>query len=162
MAKRLDVFCDGACMQFAASSGRGGWAAVLVYKGEILRLKGAVANTTNNRMEMEAVLQALERINKEPHCVDEVVVYSDSKVTVNVFSGERKGKANTDLIARFKVLQGSLADKGTTVRLQWTKGHNGHVYNEMADQLAEAQLLMWQATRSLAGHAEQRRHHPHP
>jgi ribonuclease HI len=140
LAKGLDVFTDGACAQFAASTGRGGWAAVLVFKGMVLRVTGAVPDTTSNRMEMTAVLEALDRINKEPHCVDEVVIYSGSMITVNVFSGTWKGKANTDLIARFKVFQGSLADKGTTIRLQWLRGHSGHVYNQLADQLAQGML----------------------
>jgi ribonuclease HI len=143
MTKRLDVFTDGACSQFAASSGRGGWAAIAVFKGHVLSFKGAEENTTNNRMEMTAMLKILERLAKSPWPLDEVLVHSDSQYAIRMFDGTYKVKAKTanqDLIQRYRELEEALAAKGTKVRFQWVRGHSGHVYNEMADQLAESML----------------------
>ena len=143
MVKRLDVFTDGACSQFAASSGRGGWAAVAVFKGHVLSWKGAEESTTNNRMEMTAMLKVLERLAKSPWKLDEVLIHSDSQYAIRMFDGTYKVKAKTanqDLIGRYRELEQSLGAKGTKVCFQWLRGHSGHVHNEMADQLAQGML----------------------
>ena len=77
--KKVILYTDGAC---SGNPGVGGWGAVLMFKGAEKRISGAEAETTNNRMEMTAVIEGLKCL-KEP-C--EVEVYSDSAYTVNAFN----------------------------------------------------------------------------
>ena len=83
MPKEVTVFTDGAC---SGNPGPGGWGAVLRYKGHEKELSGGEAGTTNNRMELTALIRALEQL-KEP-CL--VHVYSDSQYVIN---GLQKGWA---------------------------------------------------------------------
>ena len=88
--KQVEIFTDGAC---SGNPGPGGWGAVLRYNGHEKEISGGEANTTNNRMELSAVINALALL-KEP-C--KVTLYSDSQYVVNsvekgwVFGWERKG-----------------------------------------------------------------------
>ena len=83
MPKEVTVFTDGAC---SGNPGPGGWGAILRYKGHEKELSGGEAGTTNNRMELTALIRALEQL-KEP-CL--VHVYSDSQYVIN---GLQKGWA---------------------------------------------------------------------
>ena len=76
--KKITLYTDGAC---SGNPGAGGWGAVLIYNGYEKRISGAEKNTTNNRMEITAVINGLKCL-KEP-C--EVEIYSDSAYTVNAF-----------------------------------------------------------------------------
>jgi ribonuclease HI len=137
-AKEVQVYTDGACL---GNPGPGGFGVVLLYKGHRKELSGGFRLTTNNRMELLAVIKGLEAL-KEPCRVD---LYSDSQYVVN---GIEKGWArgwrrrgwrrstgeptvNPDLWAR--ILE--LLDLHT-VKLHWVRGHAGNVENERADQLA--------------------------
>ena len=136
--KHIDIYTDGAC---SGNPGPGGYGAVLVYNGHEKELCGGDENTTNNRMELTAVIEALRAL-KEP-C--SVTLYSDSKYLVEAYAegwihswrarGWNKpgGLKNPDLWAR-------LYELTTThkVSFVWVKGHNGHVYNERCDALATA------------------------
>ena len=77
--KRVTLYTDGAC---SGNPGIGGWGAVLIYNGKEKRISSAEDNTTNNRMEVTAVIEGLKCL-KEPCEVD---VYSDSAYTVNAFN----------------------------------------------------------------------------
>ena len=139
--KQVEVYTDGAC---SGNPGPGGWGAILSYKGAEKELSGGAAQTTKNRMELTAVIEALALL-KEP-CI--VELWSDSKYVIDGLSkGWAKGwkrrgwkKAdgspalNPDLWAQ--ALEQEARHKITYV---WVKGHAGHPENERCDQLAVAQ-----------------------
>ncbi len=136
--KKIEIYTDGAC---SGNPGKGGWGAVLVYKGKEKEISGGEAQTTNNRMELTAVIEALSAL-KEP-C--EVTLTTDSKYVCDainkgwVFSwknnnwkkADKKPALNVDLWEKLL----SLLEKHK-VEFVWVKGHNGHKYNERCDALA--------------------------
>ncbi len=136
--KRVTLFTDGAC---SGNPGIGGWGAVLMYNGFEKRISGAEPETTNNRMEITAVIEGLKCLNQP--C--EVDVYSDSAYTVNAFasgwvygwkkSGWKKadGKPvlNSDLWQELLVLT-----RVHTVHFNKVKGHADNEYNNICDKLA--------------------------
>ena len=136
--KHVEIFTDGAC---SGNPGPGGYGTILRYKGNELELSGGEPNTTNNRMELMAVIVGLEALT-EP-C--KVTLYSDSKYFTDAVekgwaeNWQKKGwmrnnkeKAlNPDLWER--VLKLLKLHDVTTV---WVKGHAGHPENERCDKLA--------------------------
>ncbi len=136
--KSVELFTDGAC---SGNPGQGGWGCILRYGAHELALSGGFRLTTNNRMEILAVISGLERL-KEP-C--NVTVYSDSKYVVDavnegwVYGWQKKGwvksnkepALNVDLWERLLGLM-----KQHTVTFVWVKGHDGHPENERCDDLA--------------------------
>ena len=139
--KRVQVYTDGAC---SGNPGPGGWGAVLRYNGVEKELSGGERETTNNRMELCAVIFALEAL-KEP-C--EVELYSDSQYVCNALKlgwakkwqaqgwmRNKKEKAqNPDLWERLL----RQYDR-QQVEINWVKGHAGHPENERCDRLAVAE-----------------------
>ncbi len=144
--KKVEIYTDGSCKQ---NPGPGGWGAILVYQGRELELSGGQADTTNNRMELTAVIEALQKL-REP-C--QVTLTTDSKY---VSDGISKGWAASWKARGWKKadkspalnpdLWGKLLDlcEVHTVEFVWVKGHAGHPYNERCDTLAqgEAQRIM--------------------
>lgn len=136
--KQVDIYTDGAC---SGNPGPGGWGAVLKYGAHEKELSGGAKDTTNNRMELTAVIRALETL-KEP-C--RVTLTTDSKY---VADGVTKGwaaswKKNNWLKSdKKKALNPDLWDQLLTlleqhqVEIVWVKGHNGHPFNERCDTLA--------------------------
>lgn len=136
--KSVDIFTDGAC---SGNPGLGGWGAVLRFAGKEKELSGGEKNTTNNRMELTAVIKALEAL-KEP-C--EVRLVTDSKYVADGLSkgwarswqkngwrkADKKPALNSDLWERLLTLTDI---HGVTV--EWVKGHAGHPENERCDRLA--------------------------
>jgi ribonuclease HI len=131
---RIDIYTDGAAK---GNPGPGGYGAILRSGKYEKELSGGFRRTTNNRMELLAVIVALEAI-KQPGA--DVVVYSDSKYVVEaveqrwVLGWEKKGfakKANPDLWQRFLKVY-----RQHRVKFVWIKGHAGHAENERCDQLA--------------------------
>ncbi|MFT3951031.1 MAG: ribonuclease HI [Oscillospiraceae bacterium] len=139
--KKLEIFTDGAC---SGNPGPGGWGAVLRWNGVTKELSGGQAGTTNNRMELTAVISALEAL-KEP-C--EVTLYSDSKYVIDsVVKGWAKGWRKNGWVKsnKEKALNPDLWEKllnlleRHTVTFVWVKGHAGHPENERCDELAVAE-----------------------
>lgn len=136
--KHVDIYTDGAC---SGNPGAGGWGAVIVYKGIEKELSGGQAQTTNNRMELTAVIEALKAL-KEP-C--SVTLTSDSKYVVDGITkgwaeswrakGWRKGDGKPALNPELWEELLELLRKHT-VEFVWVKGHAGHPYNERCDRLA--------------------------
>lgn len=138
--KFVEIFTDGAC---SGNPGPGGWGAVLRYNGHEKELSGGEINTTNNRMELTAVIKALEQL-KEP-C--KVTLTTDSKyVSDGIGKGwalswqqnnwrkaDKKPALNPDLWEKLLELL-----KVHDVTINWVKGHTGHPENERCDQLAVA------------------------
>lgn len=136
--KHVDIYTDGACR---GNPGRGGWGAILVYGSVEKELCGGEPMTTNNRMELSAVIAALSAL-KEP-C--EVTLTTDSQYVVNAIEKgwlESWRKNNWKKSDKGQVLNVdlwqeliSLLEKHE-VNFVWVKGHNGHPYNERCDILA--------------------------
>ncbi|MBE6802906.1 MAG: ribonuclease HI [Ruminococcaceae bacterium] len=139
--KKVEIFTDGAC---SGNPGPGGWGAILRYNGVEKELSGGEKDTTNNRMELTAVISALKAL-KMP-C--EAVVTTDSKYVYEsitkgwVYSWQKNGwrKAdkkpalNVDLWTELLELLGK-----HQVTFNWVKGHNEHPENERCDRLAVAE-----------------------
>jgi len=122
----IDIYTDGACL---GNPGPGGWGAVIIEDGIKRTLSGADESTTNNRMEMLAVIQGLASVpESEP-----VTVFSDSQYVVNTMTRGWKRKANQDLWDR---LDAEVA--AHRVEWRWVRGHTGDPGNEEADSLATA------------------------
>ena len=134
----MTLYTDGAC---SGNPGIGGWGAVLIYNGKEKRISSAEDNTTNNRMEVTAVIEGLKCL-KEPCEVD---VYSDSAYTVNAFNNgwvygwarlgwrkaDNKPLLNEDLWQELYSL--SKIHKLNFIKV---KGHSDNEYNNICDKLA--------------------------
>lgn len=131
------IYSDGACK---GNPGPGGWGALLKWNGHERELFGGEGNTTNNRMELLAVIKALESINRA--C--QIEVYTDSQYVQKgiaewITSWKRRGwktadkkpVKNVDLWQRLDALAA-----GHRITWHWVRGHAGHPENERADQLA--------------------------
>ena len=140
MNKTVTLYTDGAC---SGNPGPGGWACVLVYKGTEKELSGGEPETTNNRMEITAVIEGLKAL-KEPCAVD---LYTDSKYVLEgatkwLAGWQEKGwkKADKKVVLNVDLWQ-TLADllSQHEINWHWVKGHAGNPYNERVDALAVIQ-----------------------
>jgi cyclic pyranopterin phosphate synthase len=123
----VDIYADGACL---GNPGPGGWGVVVVRDGRPeVELSGHEPATTNNRMEIRAVIEGLKRVSKD----EPVRVLSDSSYVINTQSAGWKRNKNHDLWAE---LDGVAA--GRTIEWEWVRGHAGDTFNEMANQLAQS------------------------
>ncbi len=147
--KTVTIYTDGAC---SGNPGPGGWGAILRYGGHEKELSGGEDRTTNNRMELTAVIRALECL-KEPCAVE---LYADSRYVIDALEkgwarswqkrgwvkGDKKPALNPDLWQRLLELCGI-----HQVRCHWVKGHADNPYNNRCDQLAVEQ---WQKRKQAA------------
>ena len=139
--KKVSIYTDGAC---SGNPGKGGWGAVLVYNGTEKEMSGFEAETTNNRMELTAVIRALAAL-REPCLVN---LTTDSKYVCDavtkgwVYGWKKRGWKKSDGSPALnpdlweQALEQEARHKITYV---WVKGHAGHPENERCDQLAVAQ-----------------------
>ena len=140
--KKVYIYTDGAC---SGNPGPGGWGAVMVYGAHEKELSGGTSDTTNNRMELTAVIEAL-RLLKES-C--EVVLTTDSKYVADSIEkgwarswqakGWRKGDGSPALNPDLWEAALELLSRHT-VSVVWVKGHAGHPYNERCDKLATGEI----------------------
>lgn len=135
---RVEIFTDGAC---SGNPGAGGWGALLRHKDTEKELSGAEAETTNNRMELTAVIEALKALKKACN----ITLYTDSRYVMDGItkwlpnwkqnnwktSNKKSAVKNVDLWQKLDMLT-----QGHEIRWVWVKGHNGHPENERVDQLA--------------------------
>jgi ribonuclease HI len=137
MNKQVELFTDGACK---GNPGPGGWGVLLRYDGHEKRLHGGEKLTTNNRMELMAVIQGLKALKRS----SKIRITTDSQYVKNGITqwikswkrngwktAARKPVKNSDL---WRVLDEEVAKH--EVEWAWVKGHSGHLENELADQLA--------------------------
>ncbi|MBR0183681.1 MAG: ribonuclease HI [Clostridia bacterium] len=135
--KKIEIFTDGAC---SGNPGPGGWAAILKYKDNVKKISGFVPSTTNNRMEILALINALSILKES--C--EITVYSDSKYVVdsinknwvlnwqkNNWMKKNKKVPNSDLWYTLLNLM-----KNHKIDFIWVRGHSGHPENEECDKMA--------------------------
>lgn len=138
MEDKIEIYTDGAC---SGNPGAGGWGAVLLYKQHTKKISGSEQDTTNNRMEMRAVIESLKAIKK---ISADVIVYTDSKYVQNGISEWIHGwKKNGWKNAAKKPIKNvdlwmELDEESAKHKIdwRWVKGHSGNKYNEIADQLA--------------------------
>jgi len=137
MSTRVEIFTDGACK---GNPGPGGWGAILRYGDRERELYGGEPQTTNNRMELTAVIRSLEALTRPVP----VVVHTDSQYVQKGISewirawkargwktADRRPVSNVDLWQRLDALAGQ-----HEVEWRWVRGHAGHPENERADALA--------------------------
>lgn len=141
--KNVEIFTDGACK---GNPGPGGWGAILRCNGKEKELSGYEANTTNNRMEIMAVLKALEALKKPCN----VTLCSDSQYVCNAIEkgwakkwqknnwmrNKKEPALNVDLWERLLQLL-----EAHNIKVVWIRGHAGHPENERCDKLAVGQYL---------------------
>ncbi|MCR4941635.1 MAG: ribonuclease HI [Campylobacter sp.] len=130
--KTICLFSDGSCLK---NPGFGGWAYILEYKGVSKEMCGAQADTTNNQMELRAVIEGLKAL-KEPCKVE---LFTDSSYvanSINLWLGgwlakNFKNVKNSDLWREYLAVSSK-----HSVKANWLKAHNGHPQNERCDTLA--------------------------
>ena len=142
MAARIEIFTDGAC---SGNPGIGGWGALLRYKDIEKELSGGELETTNNRMELTAVIEALKALKT----VCNITLYTDSKYVMCGITewlenwkknswktaNKKNDVKNVDLWQKLDELI-----KKHEIRWVWVKGHNGHAENERVDTLARNEV----------------------
>ena len=135
--KYIEIFTDGACK---GNPGIGGWGAILIYKDHVKEISGFTLESTNNIMELTAVIKALNSLKEQCH----VILTTDSNYVkdgitdwINTWklngwkTANKKPVKNKDLWIKLDSLS-----KKHIIDWKWVKGHSGHLYNERADQLA--------------------------
>lgn len=138
MSEKIEIYTDGAC---SGNPGAGGWGAVLLYKEHCKEISGGEKDTTNNRMELKSVIEALRSVKK---LSAQIIVYTDSKYVQNgitewIHGWKKNGWKNAAKKPIKNVdLWKELDDEAAKHHIQWkwVKGHNGNKYNEVADRLA--------------------------
>ncbi|MCP3926421.1 MAG: ribonuclease HI [Desulfobacterales bacterium] len=137
--QNIVIYTDGGCIN---NPGPGGYGAVLIYGDKEKKIKGGFSHTTNNRMELMAVIEALKTLKKKDIPVS---LYSDSRYVVNGISkgwakkwrkngwikSDKKRAQNVDL---WEILLNLVKD--LNIEFIWVKGHAGNKYNEICDTLA--------------------------
>ena len=140
MKKKTILYTDGACL---GNPGAGGWASILVFNNHKKILSGNEADTTNNRMELIAVIKGLSALTRPVN----ITIITDSKYVMdgidkwivnwkqnNWKTAAKKAVKNKDLWLKLDNLCGL-----HQVDWQWIKGHSGHVENEECDRLAQTE-----------------------
>ena len=122
------IYTDGSCI---GNPGPGGWAFVILKNNNCpheWHVSGGEINTTNNRMELMAVIQSLEFTYYDK----EYIIFSDSMYVINCASGKWARKKNLDLWKEYDKIS-----VGKNIKWNWVRGHNGNKYNEIVDFLAK-------------------------
>lgn len=135
--KQIEIFTDGACR---GNPGPGGWGAIIRYNQHEKKLNGAEPHTTNNRMELTAVIQALNALKEPCH----IQLTTDSQYVRNGITAwmpqwkQRNWKTSNKTPVKNIDLWQELdnAIQRHKISWHWVKGHSGHKENELADQLA--------------------------
>lgn len=151
---KLRIFTDGACSN---NPGPGGWASILNMSHGSKVLKGYEVNTTNNRMELMAVVKTLEKLLiKNFYSCNVIEINSDSAYVVNAINNDwvskwkkngwttSRGDAvkNRDLWEDFIILHDAVKEAKAKVIFKKVKGHSGNTFNEMADEVARKQAIL--------------------
>ncbi len=134
----IKIYTDGSCL---SNPGNGGWAAIININGEIKKISGNEKNTTNNRMELMAPINALKNINSK----DPIEIFTDSKYVKNGITewintwvlnnwktSKKENVKNKDLWLELHKLNQSL-----NIKWNWVKAHAGNPLNEEVDMLAK-------------------------
>lgn len=141
--KEITLYTDGAC---SGNPGKGGWGAILSYNGVEKEFSGFNENTTNNRMELTAVIEGLKKVKQK--C--KITIFSDSAYTVNAFSNgwiegwQKNGwrKSDNKQVLNLDLWQELLElTKLHEVKFVKVKGHADNEFNNRCDRLATGEIL---------------------
>lgn len=124
----IHIHTDGSC---SGNPGPGGWGAVIHFDDEEIKISGGEKETTNNRMEMTAIIEALKWLREKDLLERSIEIFSDSNLIIQTMNKGWKKKANQDLWAEMDKQRAWLNIKWT-----WVKGHADNKYNNLADELA--------------------------
>ncbi|MBI4975102.1 ribonuclease HI, partial [Candidatus Peregrinibacteria bacterium] len=146
----VNIYTDGSCL---GNPGPGGWGVIIIFNGvrsqnsltakarqpacggslgKEIKLSGGEADSTNNRMEMTAIMNALKWLNTQKNIESEdVTIYSDSNLLIQTLNKGWKKKANKDLWAEIDKLRGWL-----NIKWEWVKAHHTNKYNNAVDRIA--------------------------
>jgi ribonuclease HI len=149
--RRVEIYTDGAC---SGNPGPGGWGVLMCWNGHQKTLIGGAPDTTNNRMELTAAIEALNALKRPCH----VDLYTDSTYVRSGITqwiagwkargwrtAAKKPVANVDL---WQALDAAIADHEIT--WHWVKGHSGHDGNEAADRLANEGMAPYKSVKGAA------------
>lgn len=133
----IEIYTDGACL---GNPGAGGWGAILIYKEHQKKIFGSECDSTNNRMELRAAIEALKTLKKS----SEAMIFTDSKyvmdgITKWIFSWKKNGwrSANKKPIKNLDLWEELDSEAAKhQIKWIWVKGHSGNHFNEIADDLA--------------------------
>lgn len=123
--ERLVIYTDGSC---SPNPGKGGWAYIAIFPDSEIWNNDTVNHTTNNIMELTAVIKALSDFKDTKY----FLIYSDSLYVINCAENKWKRNKNTELWKQYDILS-----KDKDIIFKWVKGHNGNHYNELVDKLAK-------------------------
>jgi len=132
--RKIEIYTDGSCI---GNPGPGGWGTLIIIDGKEIELSGHEPDSTNNRMEMTAIIKALEWIrnesglNHEDLQTHKMSIYSDSNLIIQTINQGWKKKANTDLWAQIDKLRAWLDISWT-----WVKAHASNKNNNRVDKMA--------------------------
>ncbi len=151
---KVRIFTDGACSE---NPGPGGWAVVFNTASGCHTFSGNEDMTTNNRMELKAVIEAFKKIlaKAKPERSNDFEIYSDSAYVVNTINNhwieawqknnwqttKREDVKNRDLWEEFSQLRRETRSRGICVTIHKIKGHNGNTFNELVDTLAREESM---------------------
>ena len=125
----INIYTDGACR---GNPGPGGWGVIILEKDKKIVFGGNEIETTNNRMELTAVIEGLKQISKGTP----VKIFSDSTYVINTMTKNWKRKKNNDL---WDALDNQVLSR--IIEWNWVKGHSGNTFNEEADKIAYSEAL---------------------
>ena len=127
----VTIYTDGSCMP---NPGPGGYAFIILEEendGVEWHVSGGENNTTNNRMELKAVISSLNFVKQR----DKYIIYSDSMYVINCAKGIWSKKKNIDLWDEYDIIS-----KDKNINWNWVKSHDGNIYNELVDKLAKKEV----------------------
>ena len=128
----IQIHTDGSCL---GNPGPGGWGAIIIYPdGDVKELSGSNQDTTNNRMELKAVIEALNFLESGSM----IELFSDSLYVINTITKGWKKKANIELWNELD----NVIQKHTNISWNWVKGHSGDFYNEKVNDIAQGKAEM--------------------
>lgn len=144
MSNRVEIFCDGAC---SGNPGIGGYGAILRWGTTERELSGAAGETTNNRMEMTAAIEALSALKRpcrvtvttdSQYLVKGMTEWLDGWIAKGWVNSRKEPVLNRDL---WELL--IKVSRGHAIDWVWVRGHAGHPENERCDELARAAIAAW-------------------
>lgn len=138
--KQIEIYTDGSCL---GNPGPGGWAALLRFKGKNKMISGHAKDTTNNRMELTAVIEALEKLKESCH----IELFTDSKYVMDGAQQWMKGwkakgwmRGKKEPVKNVELWQTlDQAMEKHRINWHWVKGHSGHIENDLVDEEARKQ-----------------------
>lgn len=139
----IEIYTDGSCL---GNPGPGGWGVIILHNGKDVKISGHEKDTTNNRMEMTAILNALKWIHINNLTDRKFVIYSDSNLLIQTLKQGWKRKANTDLWAEIDRFRGWI-DIGWI----WVKAHHTNKYNNLVDKLALSEATKAKKIKKISG-----------